>query len=494
MAQAGRKPQIFESTRVPLVGIPTSRQATGGAFIDKDQRFINFLPVKYSNPLTGKETFFLIKRPGLAANSTPAAGSVGTALHVWETVGSGSTILSAFGATNSTLYENTTSKGAITGRARGISESDATGTSTAVLISTDSTGWVYPTGGSLAEITDSDFPGKASRTLVGHAVHMDGYMFVMDSVGRIYNSDLNSLTAWTANSFIAPTYYTGNGVGLARMHDSVVAITTSSVEFFVNEGATPSPLARREMIASKVGGVLPASHGQTLSQLRDTVYFIGVSPTGGGGVYAISKYTVKKISSMVVDQQIEVAEPQNCTLAAFKLWGMDFLVMACGTIQYLYNVEQELWSELAAGDAGVLWSICAGASSGDGRVFTLSSSATTGKVYEWNTDTPVWQDDSTAYTATIQTSKVDFETEKRKRYHKIKLLGDKQSSTCTVAISWSDDDYGTFSTARNVDMSSDRAYLSVCGIARRRAFKLTNATNTPCRLEALEFDYSLCET
>jgi hypothetical protein len=119
-----------------------------------------------------------------------------------------------------------------------------------------------------------------------------------------------------------------------------------------------------------------------------------------------------------------------------------------------------------------------------------------GLVYQWTQgieQAAVYQDAGSAYTATVQTSKLDFGTEKRKRFHKVALIGDTQASTATVNISWSDDDYDNFSTARSVDMSNDRAYLTNCGAARRRAFKITNATNTPLRLEALEITYSELE-
>lgn len=484
----GRPPKIIRTERIPLVGGHNTRPATAGAFLDKDQRFINFLPMKVENPITEKKTFYAIKRPGFESSSTPATGNIGTALHVWETVGTGTTTLSAFGATNSTIYQNTTSLGAITGRARGFSETDSTGTSTILIPSTDSTLWYYPTAGSLTQVTDVDYPGNAGRTTVGKTVHMDGYTFQMDSTGRVYNSDLNSITAWTSTAFTAPTFYTGNGVGLARHHDAIAAFSTSSIEFYYNAGSSPSPLSRREIIVTAVGGVVPASHGDTIVQNKDTITFLGMSRAGASGVYMLKRFAVAKISTQPIDAQIEVAEPQNCTLTTARFWGKDFVILVAGTVTFIYNMDDEIWSELS-GDA-VLWNICAGSAIGDGKVFSVSTSDTGGKIFEINTDTPVYTDNGAAYTATIQTSLIDFGTQKYKRYHAIRLIGDKQTSTATVAISWSDNDYGSFSTARNVDMSSARAYLTQCGIARRRSIKLTNSTNTPLRLEALELDFS----
>src|SRR3990167_10699146 len=136
---AETNPNPWQTVRIPLVGVNTQRPATAGAFLTADdQRFINFIPMKSINPFTNKERFRLIKRPGFKAYSTPSAGNIGTAAHVFEGTGDGTNIISAFGATNSTIYDNTTSKGDITGRARGFTEVDFTGTATVITASTDS--------------------------------------------------------------------------------------------------------------------------------------------------------------------------------------------------------------------------------------------------------------------------------------------------------------------------------------------------------------------
>lgn len=478
----------LKTVRIPLVGAHNQRPATAGAFLDKDQRFINFIPTKEQNPLTESTKYYCLKRPGFESYATSGEAAIGTALHVWEGSGSGTTLISAWGATNSAIYENTTDKGDITGKARGMIEVDFTGTSTIVISSTDSTAWYYPAGGALTEITDADFPA----TTVGNFVAMDGYLFIMRPNGDIYNSDLNSITAWTSTSFLTPTLYTFEGVGLARHHDSVVAFGKSAIEFYINAGnATGSPLIRRDSLVRSVGAVLPAGNGVTIVQHQDDVYFVGTSRAGGGSIYRLRGFDIQRISTPVIDAQIEVSEPQNVTLTIGRWWGRTHLVVHAGQT-YCLNIEDNVWWEMSPhSDVGTF--IMAGATHGDGRLFALSTTGTTGKIFELNTDTPVYQDNASAFTATVQTSKIDLDKEVRKRFHKLSLIGDKQASTTTVGISWSDDDYGTFSTVRNVDMSNNRAYLTNCGIGRRRALKFTNSTNTPCRLEAIELVYTELE-
>ena len=474
-----------QTVRVPLVGTFNQRPATAGAFLTgKDQRFVNFIPFKKMNPLTEKPTYACVKRPGFEAYSTPAAVAA-TALHVFEGTGSGTTLISAFGATTSTIYENTTSKGALAAnsRVRGFIETNMSGTATVVMACNDSRAYYYPVGGAVTEITDTDYPGKASRTTVGNFVELDGYLFIMDTTGRIYNSDINSITAWTSTSYQTPTLYPANGVGLARHRDSVVAFTKSSVEFYNNVGAPlGSVLGRRDSQVHSVGGVLPAGVGVTHLQVEDEVYFIGVSRTGSAGIYRIKNFEIEKVSTFVLDAQLEVFGAQNATLTHGKWWGRKHLIVHAGQ-SFALNIDDNIWWEFAAGIGTFMF---AGSSHGDALLFAVSSTDTNGKIYKLNTSTPVYQDNAVAYTGTIQTSKLDFDSEARKRFHFVKLIGNEEASTTTVGISWSDDDYQTFTTERNVDMSAARAYLANCGMARRRAFKLTSATNTPCYIEAIE--------
>ena len=497
MANNTQETNPWQTVRIPLVGINTQRPATAGAFVSgKDQRFVNFIPVKSQNPFTGKEKFFLIKRPGFKAHSTPSAGNICTALHVFEGSGSGTTIISAFGATNSTIYSDTTSKGDITGRARGMIEVDFTGTATVVTASTDSSGWFFPAGGSLTEITDAQYPGEASRTTVGNFVSMDGYLFIMDTTGRIYNSDRTSITSWSG-SYIEPTYnHPFVGVGLARHHNTVVAFGTSSFEFLKDVGNQDGSPLGREDAPYKIGAFRPNTNGVTIVNHGDDVYFVGSANVGGTAIYRIRGFKPEVVSPAVVNAQLEVQEPQKATLSLARIWGKSILMVLTNNTSgetFAYNIEDDIWFEMAKGGGGVLWGITGPSRTWDARVFTASLEDTGGKVYEWETDTPVYQDDSDAYTATVQTSKIDFETDNLKRWHKLTLLGDKQAATTTVGVSWADNDYGTFSTARNVDMVNDRTYLTGCGASRRRAIKLTNSTNTPCRLEAIEINYSVCD-
>src|SRR3990167_6751356 len=77
-----------------------------GTTTTKDQRFVNCFTERVVNGYTGKTTLYLVKRPGFASVLTPQSGSIGNALLIWT--GNAQKIMSAFGATNSSIDRKST--------------------------------------------------------------------------------------------------------------------------------------------------------------------------------------------------------------------------------------------------------------------------------------------------------------------------------------------------------------------------------------------------
>jgi hypothetical protein len=67
------------------------------------------------------------------------------------------------------------------------------------------------------------------------------------------------------------------------------------------------------------------------------------------------------------------------------------------------------------------------------------------------------------------------------------LVGDVESSSSPITLSFSDDDYGSYTTWGTLDLSQQRRIATRLGSSRKRAYVLTHAAATPMRLEALEF-------
>lgn len=131
--------------KIPLVGSFNPRGIDGSDTLTlaEDQRFLNCMFNVVQNPVTGKATVYLEKRPGWGVDSLVAAGSASTGLCKPQSFNA---TLTAFGDTNSTIYFGTTSVGTITGRALHFTETLISSVGHVMIRSSDGTGWYYADG------------------------------------------------------------------------------------------------------------------------------------------------------------------------------------------------------------------------------------------------------------------------------------------------------------------------------------------------------------
>lgn len=441
---------------------------------DKDERFVNCFLTKMGS----RE--YIIKRPGFAALNTPASGNVGSAILVWTGNSPGTAVITAFGATNSTIYSGTSSLGAITGKATGITETFVSTTPTLVVSSGDSTAWYYDTGaGVMTKISDADFPGNAGLTTAGTFAHIDGYACIMTTTGRLYASDLNSVTAWTANSYDSANSYPDQGVGCVRFRNYVMAFGKESIEFYQNAGLTPFPLKRVPNMTVRVGAI----SNDAIAQLADTVFWVGATDKGGLSVFQYDG-TLSRISTPEQDFQLNLAGPTNISITTLRVYGRSFVLVKANTTTYIYVIEDKRWHEWTS--TTPLWYKCAGLSAGSQILtYSISNIATTGKVYTINPASLVFTDDGSAFTATFQSLNDDMGTPFNKVFHELDVVADTEPSTSNLTISVTDDDYQTWTTLGTVDLSQQRKRLNGLGASEKRAWKGSHSSNTAMRIEML---------
>jgi len=376
----------------------------------------------------------------------------------------------------------------------------------------------------IAKIIDSDF--VTSGTQQTAFVEMDGYLFyAVDTTGNLYNSDLNSVTAYTSTNFLSPNMSPDMPIALARHKNNIICFGAGSKEVFFNAGnASGSPLQRSPQYFDRIG----ALDQRSVTTLENEVYFVSSPTEGDVGVYQIEELKSKRISTPQVDRIIGNISATNGAiyLSAFRMGGYPYLALSLSLISegpasnllletgdalllengdnllledasaqgssqgrlLLYNIDLRLWSEWDGAYATFLDSVSSGSAN---QIIATSRSLTTGYIYTiYPVSTgPVYQDVGSAYTMEVRTGKIDLGTSKRKRIKSIRLICDKDS-TGTAYLSWSDDDYATWSTPRAFDLTSKEPKLSACGSHKGyRAYKLTHASNSAFRAEALEIEY-----
>ncbi len=530
-----------------VAGVAIAGQVT--APVDKDERWINCF---YTTEGAEK---CAVKRPGMGVNTTPSAGNVGNSILIWT--GNASVIISAFGATNSTIYNGTTSLGVITGRANFISETFTGSTYPTILIaSSDSTAWyttalaistavtftgdthtnttidnigstaallvgqtitgtgipantriasitsataititnaatatnagVTFTRSILAKIIDADFPGNNGYTLAGGFVSIDGFNTIMTTDGKLWASDLNSASGWTANSFDSDNDYPDIGVGNVRWKDKVLAFGSESIQFWYNAGISPFPLA-------SVGGSstikLGACNSFAITTLSDYIFWCGGTDKGGLTIYQYDG-SVTRISTPEQDFQLVLAGTTNISLTALRVYGKSMVLVSTASTTYVYVLEDKKWHEWIG--TTNLWQRCVGLSVGSQILtYSVSTISTSGKVYVINPQSLVFTDDSMPFTASIQSMADDSGTSYRKFYSEFRLNADIEPTSSVMTLSVSDDDFQSFQVIDSIDLSAPykitRLGASNPDNWNNRAWKLTNSSNAAFRIRSAEY-------
>ena len=447
--------------------------------VDKDERFINCFYTKEGSRQ------YIVKRPGVAALNTPASGNVGSAILVWTGGVGGTAVIAAFGATNSTVYSGTSSLGAITGKARSITELFVGTTATFIVSSGDSTAWYYDTGVAvMTNITDGQFPGNAGFTTAGDFVVLDGFTCIMTTDGKIWASDVNSVTAWTANNYDTASSYPDQGVGLVRFKNIIMAFGKESCEFWQNAGLNPFPLQRSKGQTMKIGAI----SSDAIASLADNVFWCGSTDKGGLSIFQYDG-SLSRISPPEIDFQLVLAGPSNISLTTLRFYGRSFVLVKANTTTYVYVLEDKRWHEWSS--TTPLWYKCAGLSSGSQILtYSISNISTTGKVFVINPASLVFTDDSVAYTASFQSMTMDKDGQTM-FFDFLRIIADTEPSTSTLTISASDDDFVTFDVLGTVDLADAEKRIDRLGASRDRAWKISHSADTAMRIEKMVGEMSV---
>jgi len=548
--------------RIPLVGDITARgqaafgEGLGGSFVD--QSFRNVIFDSY-----GGNEVYVKPWSNWTTYAVPASPTgTGTAVISWTGFDTTTTVF-AYGTTNSTIYEQATDKGTITGQTYHITQTSVSSLPCVAMTSTDSTAWylmsnamtvaftgdttntsptvinispnttllyagmaisgsgipagtrilsidsntqitmtanatataatVSITPTPIAKILDADYPGNNSLTVVGAMQFLKGYAYVMTSNGRIYNSDVNSVTSWQASNYITVTDPNGIGVGCVRYGDYIVGFTRQRQEFFYVAGnAAGSILSIVPNTAKDYG----ASSGRAIVRINGTVAWAGRSKETGVGIYIFEGTTPKKISTHVVDARLQQVAG---VVALYRMahQGRIFLCVQFATTtnsMAAYDFATNRWCFI---DTPALFN----------GTDILQDKTVSTTVYANSTvavasgQSYLLKNRSDYQQMTIVTAPIDFGTNNKKRMTRLSLVCDQADSAANAAVSFSDDDYVSFGTARNIDISKMHPKIHRCGTFIKRAIKIvwpnagsrSNGTDAP-RAKALEVEYEVLKT
>lgn len=537
-----QKPVDIENKRIPILGSPLNR----GTDESKDQRFVNAWFWALKNPVTGKPTYYFVKRAGLLADTQPpGAAATGRGAYSWNGIK-----YSVFG---NKIYSGTTDLGVTLAGSTGLVGFAETrpgaatqylgvndGTALYLISATDDvivlnnkaitsssvanptvitcTGHGLETGnqiiirnhtGSTPSINDTIYTitktgadtftipvnvtvggtggtiGVFPATNTTDLVYIDGYWTTMKSDGTVWNCSVDDPTEWPADAFLTAQMYEGTGIGLGRQANFLLVISSNSTQaFFNNANATGSPFSNYESGAAQIGCT---SHGSIVFDEAD-ILWVGNSGTGGHSVWLLTGLTDPKEVAQAPQKLLLDAEGSdivNCVGYMERIAGKKLYILQLTSRTLVYDLELEIWTEFEGTDNGKF--PISAFFEHQHQPFVQHS--TNGKIYKWSPTT--YQDDSTNFTVLARFGRVDFDTMQRKFPQRYEFIGDKQASTANITFEYSDDDYVTMIGARTIDMSQTRPYCTTTKSFRRRAHQITYTGNGPLRMEAIEIFYRL---
>lgn len=465
----------YHTQRFSFIGSPQQRDGTA----TKDQRFLNMYPELIKSPITDGKKYYLKKRPGVAAFQTFAAGQ-GRGVFFWSSVGAYYTVV------GNQLYKNTTPIQTLNTSTGAVGWAEFNSDASSVLIMLDGTnGWQIGSGGGVTQITDANFPSPH----IPSPVYLDGYIFVASSnTQTIHNSGLLTPLVWPADGFIDAEMFPDNLVGLSKVQNYIAAVGVASIEWFYdNANATGSPLQRNAPAVSQLGCPAPL----TINQTEKELILVGQTSNGGRTIWVLDGFQPTEIANEPVREALDLEGTSISAATAYTIQcaGHKWYVLNLkGNLRtFVYDFEEKMWHEWSSGLGQSYFNFDFAADAGNGAPVLLGELGATSNY----TLSPVnYTDAGATINCTVITSKIDFDTVKRKRIFRLSLAADSPDGpTATpMTISWTDDDYNTYSAGATLMIGSGYSTITQLGYMRRRAFQFVYQQPWPLRMESFELD------
>jgi len=382
--------------------------------------------------------------------------------------------------------------------------------------------WTITTGDVVTEITDTDFPPKATPAVSlahGGAV-MDGFFFVLGADdGTIYNSAYEDATSFPATGLITAERDPDGGQYLGKHHDNLVALGPSSIEFFYNNAnPTGSPLNRRPDVAYTSG----CADGGSVWEEGDRIFFIGADENGGLGVFLLQAFQIRRISGNCPSLESLITTAINSDSyvfsgSGFSANGHTFYILTfyvettvlTPESTFVYDATTDKWytwestylsntafpimqwtrrkSTTARRGEGIL-------SNGDivTVIDDMNPQDTIGGTGGYVADgfvvdgfvTAAGQG-GTGFEMRVRVGASDLGSRKKKTFDELVILGDKTENSETATVKWSNEDSRNFNSGRTLDLSKDRR-LTAMGSAFRRNFEVSVTSTDRVYLEAMD--------
>ena len=332
--------------------------------------------------------------------------------------------------------------------------------------------------------------------------YLDGVWYAMRANGQVIGSAINDPTTWPALDFVQSDVTYGNGIACQRHLNYVLAFYDQGLQVYWDANAAPNG----EGIA--LNPVLSASYrtgcydSKTIVELCDNCFWMSNTAQYGRQIQMMTGLTMQPISTPWVERILNSAVLSNNSLNDIWAFGIElaghqmyFLTLPNSNLTLAYDINTQLWSTWSSVVGGVEQYFAAR--------FPIKAPYNIVTGAALNTDTlqdlttgrqllllpSVYTDATGPINVTCTTPPMDWATSNYKRFNYMTQLAD--SINTNINISYSDNDYQSFSTPRVMSLNGPRNQLRNCGSSRRRIWKMFHQDNTPLRLYEMRLDMDI---
>jgi len=371
--------------------------------------------------------------------------------------------------------------------------------------------------------TDADMPGNNGTSITRGGASLNGRFYLCDIFGNIYNSNLDDITAWDASDVIVAEREADYGVYLGKHKDHLVYIGSRSIEFFYDAASTPnSPLQRRNDLYYRIGCPCP----NTVVELDDVIYFIGMDPTGNPDLYELKNFQLSVITDEYMKRNLQGELTPPGDIADLEPFATDWILaytycpiagdqlhLTTGdTATYTYTFASRTWV-LSSTDNN--WTYKGNFSDttnilpiiGTNKPLNNRVMFSSGAVGTYST--PVGNSgildfgELTSANSYAFSVPWDNNTDNRKRVISIRVLAYRYANSSanytssSFSVGWEDLDdestdgytYDDFSNVRAMNLNVTRNRLYRCGVTRQRIFKLQFNDNGVVYIKGIEVEF-----
>jgi len=336
------------------------------------------------------------------------------------------------------------------------------------------------------KVTDVNYPAET----VPGICYLDGIYYVMNTKGEVLGSALQDGSTWPALNFIEADQSLGQGAGLFRHLNYLVAYYTAGIQMYYDANAVQGQVDTGTQLGpvGNAAWTTGLASGWSVVEMTDLSYFLAQDKKRGRTIMQINGLEMMVVSTPYIEKALNRSSLTNVNSFGIRTAGHSFYVLTLVDLNLtlVYDVAANQWFQWStlSGTTDMYFVGCNYLNANNNDYLQDARSGTVMRM-----DPAVYQDSSGPIKVVAITPLYDYGTMNWKRVADHSFFGDTLDTS--VQISFTHDDYQTWSTPRSLSMNTTWKRLVRCGRFRRRAYMMVHQDNTPLRLVDSKLDLTV---